>query len=534
VRLTGRPDPRRARAALFAAGLAAALAALAAPWAGRPAAADRARTARAEESAQAAIERMQRISIDQLLDVTVRRSPGLARARADAGIARAEERTARGRDDWQLQLAIDGARTSRPPVSGQPVQVTDEVSVAGSAAAVRDLPTGGQLRLEASAARREENHLTEDLSMRGAGALPSTSAVSQASARFVLNHAILRGFGPSVARADREQAALRSTAAALRARVAAGEVTRDVVRGYWELAHAALSLEVRRSSLESVRKLYEETQAVVREGARPAGDLKNAEYTLALREESVLRAELALEEQALDLRRLAGLEIGGGAIGLWPADLPAVGVETYSVGELVERGLARNAALAALAQDDQGAAIEVRVARDGVRPRLDVTVSAGATAAGANVDEAFRGLGDGASVDASAGLAFSIDIGGNAARGRRDAALLRRGVVRIEREELRREIASAIVLAVHQIRAAQKRVEVAAAAIELARASLTAERALFRVGRSTSYQLFQHQDDLDEARLSRIRAIADYHEAVAALQSLTGDILARHGIEVLE
>jgi outer membrane protein TolC len=87
---------------------------------------------------------------------------------------------------------------------------------------------------------------------------------------------------------------------------------------------------------------------------------------------------------------------------------------------------------------------------------------------------------------------------------------------------------------VHQIRAAQKRTQVATKAIELAKASLTSERALFRVGKSTSQQLFDRQDDLDEARLSRVRAIADYHQSVAVLQSLTGDILARYGIEVLD
>ncbi|HWM88128.1 MAG TPA: TolC family protein, partial [Kofleriaceae bacterium] len=87
---------------------------------------------------------------------------------------------------------------------------------------------------------------------------------------------------------------------------------------------------------------------------------------------------------------------------------------------------------------------------------------------------------------------------------------------------------------VHQIRAAQKRTQVATKAIELAKASLASERALFRVGRSSTHQLFEQQDDLDEARLARVRAIADYHQSVAVLQQLTGDILKRNGIEVLD
>ncbi len=482
----------------------------------------------------AAQDRMERIGIDELIDVTVQRSPGLARAGAGAGIARADERSVRGRDDWQVQFAIDGTRSSSTRVPGQPTQVISEERLGGSLSLVRDLPTGGQLRLEANAARIEQDHLTENLSMPEGMPQPSTSSISQASGRFVINHSLLRGFGRSIARADREQAVIRTSAASLRARVAAGELTRDVVRSYWELAHAALALEVRRSSLSAVERLTKETQQVVKEGGRPPGDLKIAEYTMAVREEAALRAELALEEQALQVRRLAGLEIGGGSIALWPDDLPGVGSETYTIGALVQRGLAGNYALAALGRDDEDARIEVRVARDGIRPRLDFTVSAGTVASGSSVDESFRQLGEGGNVEASAALVFSIELGANAARGRRDAALLRNKIVRIEREELRREIASAIVLAVHQIRAAQKRVQVSAKAIELAKGSLSAERALFRVGRSSSHQLFERQDELDDARLSRVRAVADYHQAVGVLHSLTGDILKRYRIEVLD
>ena len=487
-----------------------------------------------QESAGGARDQIERIGIDELIDVSVQRSPGLARAGASAGIARADERSVRGRDDWQLEFAIDGTRSSQARIPGQPTQVVSQERVGGRMSLARDLPTGGQLRLEASAAHIEEDYLTENLSMPDAMPQPSSSSISQATGRFVVNHSLLRGFGRSIARADREQAVIRTSAASLRARVQAGELTRDVVRAYWELAHAALALEVRRSSLSAVERLTKETQQVVKEGGRPQGDLKIAEYTLAVREEAALRAELALEEQALQVRRLAGLEIGGGSIALWPDDLPGVGSETYTIGALVQRGLAANYALAALGRDDEDARIEVRVARDGVRPRLDFTVSAGTTASGTSVDESFRQLGEGGNVEASAALVFSLELGANAAQGRRDAALLRHKVVRIEREELRREIAAAIVLAVHQIRAAQKRVQVSAKAIELAKGSLSAERALFRVGRSSSHQLFERQDELDDARLSRVRAVADYHQAVAGLHSLTGDILKRYRIEVLE
>lgn len=497
---------------------------------------------------------LEAITLDDLIAAAVRRSPSLAKTRASVAIARGNERAARGRDDWQLRLGATTSRSKTAPVDGEPVQVISSQRHEGTAALVRDLPTGGELELSATASRTDQVHRVLARAMTGmdpdmdpamdpateAGASSlttpeeTTSGVSRAGVRVKLRHSLLRGFGRDVARADRAKARLATTAAELRAEGQAATMLGEVAGSFWELAFAAKSLEVRRDSLELARKLQKEAKAAVREGSRPTSDLKVAEYSVAVREEQVLKAELALEEQALRVRQLAGLEIGPEHLGLRPADLPDVGDRELSIAGQVRRGLARNRELKALERDERSSAVDVRVARNGTRPSLELVGGAGYSGSGNNVDEAMTRLGEDGEIDVSLGLQLTMPLGNNAARGRLKAARFERQVRRIEIEEQRREVASQVVLAVHRIRAARKRSEVTAKSIELARANLIAERARFRAGRSSSRELFERQEELDDAQLSRVRAVADYHKSVNALEVLTGDILRRHGVEIIK
>ncbi len=84
----------------------------------------------------------------------------------------------------------------------------------------------------------------------------------------------------------------------------------------------------------------------------------------------------------------------------------------------------------------------------------------------------------------------------------------------------------------HQVQAAQKRAEVAARAVEMAEANLGAEQVAFRADRSTNFQVFQRQAEVDEARLLQARSVVDYYKAEVQVEYLTGGLLTRYGIEV--
>jgi outer membrane protein TolC len=369
--------------------------------------------------------------------------------------------------------------------------------------------------------------------MPGGMAMESTANATTATARLDFLHPLLRGFGRSVAQAERNKAALSADAATLRTREAATTALRESLHAYWELVYAALEMEARRTSLTLAREQLEETRILVREGVRSAGELKAVEYSAAVREEASLAAQIQFEQRSLALRKVAGLGLESTDFRLWPVDRPLPEARRYDVTDQVKRGLARNPQLAALALDDRAAAVDEKVASDQLLPRLDLQVGTGVTGIAQSFDQSLSAI-DGGQVDVSAGVQFSIELGRTAAHGSKEAARQRRRKVNIQREEANREVASAIVLAVHEIDMSGKRLEVASQAVDLARDNLESERARFRVGRSGNFDVLQRQDELDRARLARARAAADYHKAVVTLSALTGDLLEEYDVVVID
>ena len=473
------------------------------------------------------------VRIADVVVVLVRQNPQLALARADASIARAEESVVAGREDWVLSASGKYSKTNAPPTPGQPVQLLRQERQTGEVGLGRVLPTGGQLNLSLNVTKQNDTNLI-NMPMAPMPTMEAQSTATTANARLELNHPILRGFGRGVARAERKKAGLTADAAAVRTRQTATTALRDALTAYWELVYASMELETRRTSLSLAREQLEETRVLVREGVRSPGELKAVEYSAAVREEALLAAQVALESKSLALRKTAGLELDSTDFRLWPSDRALPQPRPYDVTAEVKRGLTRNPQLAVLDLQDQSARVDVAVADDALKPRLDLQVATGVTGVATSFDDALGAVDSGGQVDIAAGVNFSIELGRNAAHGARESARQRRRKINIEREQARRDIASSIVLSVHQIEVAGKRLQLSNEAIELARGNLDAERARFRAGRAGNFDVLQRQDELDKARLGRARAAADYHLAVVSLAALTGDLLDDYRVVVID
>jgi outer membrane protein TolC len=84
--------------------------------------------------------------------------------------------------------------------------------------------------------------------------------------------------------------------------------------------------------------------------------------------------------------------------------------------------------------------------------------------------------------------------------------------------------------AVQRTRAASASVALGDQAIDLAEQNVAAEQKRFELGRSTNFEVLRRQDELEQARLRKASAVADYLAARADLDGLSGAILARYQI----
>ncbi len=471
------------------------------------------------------------VRLDDLIAVAVRDSAGLARTRADRAIAHAEADAAGVGDDWITTAQVGWNQTVvGENVAYQPVQLTEDAKVTGTVGVAKRIPTGGTLSAQVGLTQTTQQY---DLDPRfGLDATETQQAVdnSQASAQLRLAQPLVRGFGDA-ASAPRRRAEVAAEGANVKAQLAAEEMIRDLVVSYWELAYAAQELQVRKKSLDLAAAQFATTRDARRAGTVAESAMRAVEYQQAVREEALLRAQVEVEARSLDLRRLTGLEITRREIVMVPGDRFELDAAEVRIDDALDLALSDNPRLQALLADKRAADVDVALAEDAARPQIDVDLAATLFGDGAASGEAIGALGAGGGYQVSATLAFQFELGAGRA-GATTAARQRRSKVVIDAQDLRRMIEVEVVQAVHAVTAARRRAELGEQAIDVAAATVQAEIANFKAGRSTNFEVLQRQDELIDAELRKARAIADHHVAVARLEFLTGTLLARYDVAV--
>lgn len=475
------------------------------------------------------------VRIDDLVAVAVQQSATLARARADRSIAQAEADASGIEQDLITTAALEYKKTQvGDDVEPSVVQLYQDSKITGQVGLAKKVGTGARVSAQLGLQQSSQEYSISELFTLNATDEELNDAEfvdnAQASATLRIEQPLVRGFG-DVSAAKQRRARLAAEGANVKAQLTAEEMLRDLVIAYWELAYSAHELQIRQQSLALAKTQYQVTQDAKRAGAVGANALKAVEYQIAVREEAMLRAQLEVEAKSLELRRIAGLEVSRRDLVLIPGERFEIDDKTWDIEDALDLALADNPRLQVLLADKRLADLDVDVARDSGRPQLDLALEGSLFGDGATTGEAVGGLGAGGGYQVSASLNFQFEVGGSHAGANR-AASERRAKVVLDAVDLRRMIETEAVQAVHAVTAAQQRAKLADKAIDVAADNVDAERASFLAARTTNFQVMQRQDDLVDAHLRKGRAIADYHEAVAKLEFLTGGLLEHYRVEV--
>jgi outer membrane protein TolC len=476
------------------------------------------------------------IGIEDLIGAAVTRSPELIRIKSERKIAREIAKAAAAPDQWRVGASVDWSRGTASRIDGQPVQQVGQENLTTTVAVDKRLPTGGQLAVTLSESRLFQKFaVSTQQAAAGDEGIPDDVYVEAighvATARVGVVQPLLRGRGSTVSQADRHRTETSAKRTAVKARYDAGLLVHDLVVLYWEVAYAAAEIDVRRDSVKAAREQLAAAKDLFKACVLAVSGLKAAEYAVGVREEALLRATLNLEEVSLVARQRAGLEVGPHDIALSPTDPLELDDTDWSVDDALASAKEHNPRIEGAELGVALAAIDVAVGDDAVTPAVDFRASAAAIGGGEDVGGAFSGLGSAEAYEITAGVAVQYELGG-AARALSRAAHENHAAATTDVEIVKRDVIVSVVRAVHRVRAARKRADVAAKAIELATATLKAEQVAFRAGRQTSYIVLERQAEVDEARLLQARAVADYHQAVAAVQLESGELLGRWGVEV--
>ena len=302
------------------------------------------------------------------------------------------------------------------------------------------------------------------------------------------------------------------------------------VIGYWEYLAALRTLEVMQASESRSLELLERTQELIDAGNRPASDLTQAQANLS----GHISQRLAAEQNLFEAGHFLALSLGltTNDVNMPPPpldDFPSIREdETPSGVALIQEALQRRSDIAATRDRLRQDRVGLTAAQDALRPRLDLSASAG-----------YSGLDVGSSFDkfitpfwasvsgpnASVTLTLDLPVGNDSAKGQlvQSRSALDQRTVGLA--DLERTIRSNVLVARDGLIRSAARVRSSQAAAELYRTAIIDEQLRQGLGLSTVIDLIVTEERLTESLREEISARLSYASAIATLRYETGSLL---------
>jgi outer membrane protein TolC len=419
--------------------------------------------------------------------------------------------------------------------------------VSGAASLSQLLPTGGSVSLSTSVSRDRTNNFLAILSPAYSTSFgidvrqPLLQNLSIDPARRTIR----------VAKIDRDRGA-----ASLRRTVT--DTVTLVERAYWNLVAARRDVLVRESSVTLADEQRSDSETKIEVGTLPESDIAQPEAELERRRGDLYAARETAKRAELLLKTLI---LNDEADPVWtqtilPLDEPETAIQSVDVAAALRDAASRRPELkdASLKVDRQD--IDIAVARDRIRPQLDLVASytsrglAGslnpyAPATGflggpVSVPEPLdgglsRSLGttfENRFPDASIGLSLTVPIFNRSARGDLAIANAVRSQAATTLAQLRQRVAVEVRNAALTLETAAQRIDAGRAGRKAAETQLRAEKERFAVGLSTNFFVLTRQNDLAQAVLTETAALTDYRKAQTDFSRAVGTLLDERRIEI--
>ena len=366
-----------------------------------------------------------------------------------------------------------------------------------------------------------------------------------------LNYAqpLLRGWAIDNIRQQLQVATKNREIADVGLRQSVASTTRTVRNSYWNLAYAVASLGVQQQSLELAEESLRNTRARVEIGTIPPIDIVEAESEVAARQEAVIVAEanIATAEDTLRALVFDAAAPDFWAIRIEPTELPPFRPITVDVEGAVRNALDRRTDLQQTKKSMEATDVNIRFFRNQTLPDVTANINYGLAAlggtrlpAGNNPLAELLGLppqtetgpitkgyssvlGDLLALNTpswTASLNISYPIGRSQAEANLARTRLQQNQATTQLRNQQLQVTTQVRLQARNLQTNQQRVQSTQASRQLAERRLDAEQRKFTAGTSTSFQVFQAQRDLSQARNNELRAILDYNQSVVDFETV--------------
>lgn len=351
-----------------------------------------------------------------------------------------------------------------------------------------------------------------------------------------LTQPLLRGFGSDVNLASLRIARNNRQISQWEFRQGVMDVVTQTVYFYNQLYSALRNYDAARHSRDLAVELCKEEQARAEIGVKIELDVITAQAEAAAREESVILARNAIENNERYLKQLITSEtqaILSTHIDIEPPPNAVVGPLDVESGlrDALKQRPDYQQALVAL----QTRHINVVTARNEALPRLDLIGSLNLLGLDSrDITDSLRFFDNGVRSPSSwsVGTLFSLPLGNRTAKGNLRAAKLLDAQALVALKQLEQTIIVDVANAAGEVNTARQRIDSTEESLRLARESLAAGEKRHAAGSATTFEVLQLQKLMTEAQAALIKAEADYRKALSEYDRQTGVTLLRNAITI--
>lgn len=336
---------------------------------------------------------------------------------------------------------------------------------------------------------------------------------------------LLRGFGTDVVLADLHVAELQQDAALIQRDQAASTLARDVLDAYWNLWYAEQQLDITQSALELSNTKLDEANQRLKVGLVSEADLIPLQTELARLQENLTTSQAAIEENALELARLLGMQPA-------QADWRTVEQapephEAPSLDQALAAADERSYELRQLGVNVDVAGVQAEVADNLSLPQLDATASVELSGLGGDVPDAFDQITGFRGVTGFVGLRLDLPITDRGLQAEAERAELAVDAARARYASAADRVHAQVASALSNFEAARQRLVLAQRTADLSAKQVEVQSTLFDNGKATMLDVVTAIQDQNEAKLRVARARLDMLQLRYALEDLTGTLLER-------
>ena len=300
---------------------------------------------------------------------------------------------------------------------------------------------------------------------------------------------------------------------------------------YFKLYSLREERDVKKVSLELAKKILSDTQARVKAGVLPAMEVLNAEYGAVTREKELIDAERSVSDQ-IDVLRLL-LQINSKTVDIRTVDLPPRDKFDANEADAIKRALNRPD-IRELKRNLELNELQTKYLSQKTRPDLSLVASTQLsgldTTYQQNIDKVLT-------FDYpvwSVGLNLSFPLGNGAAENEYRKSRLKSEQISLQIRSLEEASANQVRAAVRSIITGNKQIEVADRGKVFAEERLRSFIKKNEVGLATTKDVLDVENDLAVSKSSQIKAVVAYANALTTLWQVTGELLEREGIRVVE